>query len=252
MALKKISQLVDSGALTGNELVEVSRFSATIKIIAATISAQASDNSFNDSGNGFITAGFAVGDQVRVQGFTGNVANNIFSGTVTALAAGKMTIGGTDGDVLVDDAAGESVTITKWVTRRLSASALVGAAVPQAIPVAVSDESTALTTGVTKVSFRMPFEMNPVQEARASVRTAPTGAALIVDINKDTGGGAVSILSTKLSIDAGEKTSTTAAVPAVLSSTVLEDDCEVTIDIDQIGSTIAGAGLKVYLIGVPA
>lgn len=32
----------------------------------------------------------------------------------------KRVIGGTDGDVIVDDAAGEEVTISKWVTRRSS------------------------------------------------------------------------------------------------------------------------------------
>jgi len=78
---------------------------------ATTLSAVAADNSFNDSANGFVTAGFEVGDVVTVSGFTGNVANNIARGVITALTAGKMTIGGTDGDVIVDDAAGESVTI---------------------------------------------------------------------------------------------------------------------------------------------
>lgn len=125
---QKISQMTAAGSLTGDELVEVSKLSSSVTITATTISALASDNSFNDSANGFVTAGFAVGDQVRVQGFTGNTANNIFTGTVTALTAGKMTIGGTDGDVIVDDAAGESVTITKWETRRTTASTLAGAA----------------------------------------------------------------------------------------------------------------------------
>jgi phage-related tail fiber protein len=32
-----------------------------------------------------------------------------------------MTIGGADGDVIVDDAAGETVTISKWITRRTTA-----------------------------------------------------------------------------------------------------------------------------------
>jgi hypothetical protein len=80
-------------------------------LTAATLSAAAADNSFNDSGNGFLAAGFAVSDEVTVTGFTGDVANNIVGGVVTALTAGKMVIGGTDGDVIVDDAAGESVTI---------------------------------------------------------------------------------------------------------------------------------------------
>jgi hypothetical protein len=116
-----------------------------------------------------------------------------------------------------------------------------------AIPIAVSDETTALTTGAAKVTFRMPFAFT-LTGVRASVTTAPTGSVLTVDINE----GGASILSTKLTIDATEKTSTTAATPAVISDSALADDAEITIDIDTIGSTVAGAGLKVYLIGTVA
>lgn len=107
-----------------------------------------------------------------------------------------------------------------------------------------SDETTDLTTGTAKRTFRMPFAMT-LTDVRASVTTAPTGANLVVDINE----GGATILSTKLSIDATEKTSTTAATAAVISDAALADDAEITIDIDQIGSTVAGAGLKVTLIG---
>jgi len=65
-----------------------------------------------------------------------------------------------------------------------------------------------------------------------------------VDINE----GGTSILSTKLTIDNTEKTSTTAATPAVISDTALADDAEITIDIDQIGNGTA-KGLKVTIIG---
>jgi hypothetical protein len=82
-------------------------------------------------------------------------------------------------------------------------------------------------------------------DVRALVTTAPTDADLIVDINE----AGTTILSTKLSIDDGEKSSVSAATPAVISDGVLADDAEITIDIDQIGSTVAGAGLKVTLIG---
>lgn len=116
---EKISQMPAAGSVAGTEQFEVSQLSTSVIKTATTISALASDNSYNDSGSGFISAGFAVNDQVRVTGFTGNAANNIFTGTITALTASKMTIGGTDGDVIVDDAAGESVTITKWVSRRM-------------------------------------------------------------------------------------------------------------------------------------
>src|SRR5690606_31389754 len=115
------------------------------------------------------------------------------------------------------------------------------------IIIACSDETTALTTGTAKATFRMPYAFT-LTAVRASVTTAPTGSALQVDINE----GGTSILSTKLTIDAGEKTSTTAETPAVISDTALADDAEITIDIDVVGSTIAGAGLKVVLIGYRA
>lgn len=114
----------------------------------------------------------------------------------------------------------------------------------ESLIIAASDETTALTTGTAKVTFRMPYAFT-LTAVRASVTTAPTGAVLTVDINE----GGVSVLSTKLTIDISEKTSTTAATPAVISDSALADDAEITIDIDQIGSTIAGAGLKVALIG---
>jgi hypothetical protein len=116
----------------------------------------------------------------------------------------------------------------------------------ESLIIAVSDETTALTTGTAKVTFRMPYAFTLTgDKVRASCTTAPTGATLTVDIN-ETGS---TILSTKLTIDATEKTSTTAATAAVVSDSALADDAEITIDIDQVGSTIAGAGLKVYLIG---
>lgn len=114
------------------------------------------------------------------------------------------------------------------------------------ICIACSDETTALTTGVAKATFRTPFAMT-LTGVKASVTTAPTGSVLTVDINE----GGVSILSTKLTIDPTEKTSTTAATPAVLSDTSLAADAEITIDIDTVGSTVAGTGLKVWLLGRP-
>jgi hypothetical protein len=79
---------------------------------------------------------------------------------------------------------------------------------------------------------------------RASVTTAPTGSTIIVDIEES----GTTIFSTKLTIDATEKTSTTATT-FVFSDSSLADDAEITVNIDQVGSTIPGAGLKIALIG---
>ena len=114
----------------------------------------------------------------------------------------------------------------------------------ESIVLAASDETTALTTGTAKVTFRMPYAFT-VSGVRASLSTAQTsGSIFTVDIN-DSG---TTILSTKLTIDNTEKTSTTATTAAVISDTALADDAEITIDIDQVGDGTA-KGLKVVLIG---
>lgn len=115
---------------------------------------------------------------------------------------------------------------------------------PEVIQLACSDETTALTTGVKKITFRMPFAMT-VTEVRASLSTAQTsGSIFTVDINES----GTSILSTKLTIDNNESTSVTAATAPVISDSSLADDAEMTIDVDQIGNGTA-KGLKVTLIG---
>lgn len=116
----------------------------------------------------------------------------------------------------------------------------------QSIIVACSDETTNLTTGSAKATFRMPYAFT-LTAVRASLSTAQaSGSIFTVDINE----AGASILSTKLTIDNTEKTSTTAATPAVISDSALADDAEITIDVDQIG-TSGAKGLKVTLIGYP-
>ena len=116
--------------------------------------------------------------------------------------------------------------------------------VTESIIVAVGDENTELTSGTGKVTFRMPYAFT-LTDVRASLTVAQSsGSIFTVDINEE----GTSILSTKLTIDNTEKTSTTASTPAVISDTALADDAEITIDIDQIGNGTA-VGLKVVLIG---
>lgn len=112
--------------------------------------------------------------------------------------------------------------------------------------IAASDETTDLTTGSGKVYFRMPYA-GTLLAVRSSVNTAPVGSTLIVDINISGSAASGSLLGTKLSIDASEKTSVTAASQATIATSSLADDSEIIIDIDQVGSSTAGKGLKVYL-----
>jgi len=115
---------------------------------------------------------------------------------------------------------------------------------PFELVAAASDETTPITTGTTKVTFRMPCAV-VLSSVRGSLTTAQTsGSTFTVDINS----GGTSILSTKITIDNTENTSTTAATPPVLSSTLISDDAEITVDVDTVGNGTA-TGLKITLIG---
>jgi len=115
---------------------------------------------------------------------------------------------------------------------------------PFCIQLAASDETTALTIGTGKVTFRLPFAIT-LTEVRASLTTAQaSGSIFTVDINEN----GTSVLSTKITIDNTEKTSVTAVTPSVISDSSLAVDSEITIDIDQVGNGTA-KGLKITLLG---
>jgi len=116
--------------------------------------------------------------------------------------------------------------------------------IPVYIQLACSDETTALTTGTAKITFRAPCAMT-ITSVRASLTTAQaSGSLFTVDINE----AGTSILSTKLTIDNTELTSTTAVTAPVISDSSLADDAQMTIDIDTVGDGTA-KGLKITIIG---
>ena len=117
----------------------------------------------------------------------------------------------------------------------------------EVVPVtfALSDETTNLTTGVAKTTFRMPYAAT-LAAVRSSLSTVSSSGLVTVDINE----AGTTILSTKLSIDASEKTSTTAATAAVISDTSLADDAEITFDIDAAGTGARGLKVTLYLVRV--
>lgn len=113
---------------------------------------------------------------------------------------------------------------------------------PSSLTVALSDEVSTITTGNSKLTMRAPFSMKLTSLPRASLTTASSSGLPTVDINVN----GSSILSTKLTIDANEKTSVTAATPAVLSSTTIADDDELTFDIDVAGTGAKGLKVTIY------
>lgn len=113
---------------------------------------------------------------------------------------------------------------------------------PVEICVALSDEVTALVAGTAVLTMRAPFAFT-LTAVRSSLTVVSSSGLVTVDINE----AGASLLSTKLSIDANEKTSTTAAAAAVISDSAIADDAELTFDIDAAGT--GAIGLKVWLIG---
>lgn len=115
---------------------------------------------------------------------------------------------------------------------------------PIEIGAACSDETTPITTGNGKVTFRSPkaFTLTAV---RASLTTAQASGSIFTVNIKQNGS---SVLSTKITIDNGATTSTTATTPPVISTSAITDDSVITVDVDQVGNGTA-TGLKVWLIG---
>ena len=161
---------------------------------------------------------------------------------ISGLTAKGTALATTDLIEISQDAGGGLYTSRSVTGANIKSLAQSG--LPTEIQLAASDETSALSTGSAKVTFRMPYAMT-LTAIRASLSTAQaSGTIFTVDVNQ----GGSSIISTKITIDNTEKTSTTAAAPPVISTSALTDDAEITIDIDQIGDGTA-AGLKVTLIG---
>lgn len=129
-----------------------------------------------------------------------------------------------------------------------AAAELTAAALQGVLQFACGDETTAIDAPATDlITLRAPFALSEISSVRASLNGPCATGTFEVDIKV----GGASILSTPLTIDATEKTSTTAAVPAVLSTTTLTDDAEITVDVVDEGDGTA-FGLKVAIIGLRA
>jgi hypothetical protein len=103
-----VSELAHTSADDFLEALMCGTWAIRSTVTLSTISAASADNSFNDSANGFITAGFIVGDVLTTTSFTSG-ADNTAVAVVTSVTAGKMIV---TGPTLVTEAAGAPRTIT--------------------------------------------------------------------------------------------------------------------------------------------
>lgn len=143
---------------------------------------------------------------------------------------------------IIPDAAGATQAINRQTG---DARYAPKATFPVLIGVALSDETTAIVAGNGKCTIHAPFAFT-LTSVKAEVNTVSSSGVITVDINEGVGAG-TSVLSTKLTIDASEETSNTAATAAVISDSSIADDGRLTFDIDGAGT--GAKGLKVWLYG---
>jgi len=116
---------------------------------------------------------------------------------------------------------------------------------PDYMDFACSDETSDLTVDIvfTMICNRAYTNVSAIE---FSVTTAPTGATLNFDVRKN----GTTIYSTAPIIDAGEKLTDTASIQQVISGLNVDFAIgdEFQVRITQIGSTVAGKGLKATMI----
>lgn len=187
----------------------------------------------------------------------GNYGSNTYTGTVASLAAfdSSGNIIETSASSGSDDQDASEVPFTPYLTiTSTDTQAAIeelkdevdalpsggGGSSTQYLMRNLSDLVTDLTVGTSVDYFRMPFG-GTLSDVSCSLLNAGTSTGVSIDILKD----GVSILSTELTTDATEKTSTTATTAAVISDTSLPYDSEITFDIT--GVPTGGKGLMVTL-----
>jgi len=214
------------------------------------------------SGNGYSTAstvitsqgdlriGNSVGAAERLAiGSSGKLLKSNGTTASWQTVASADSIITTEGDVIVgaSDGDGERLgagTAGKFLTTQGASSAPTWTSPTLSFIVSLTAEDGDATVADNLAIIRMPFAFE-VTAVSAFCNTAPTGSTLTFDITEATS----TILSTLISIDISEKTSTTAATPAVISDGTLAADAIIGFNCDQIGSSTAGAGIKIVLIG---
>lgn len=166
-------------------------------------------------------------------------------GTDVPLADGgtgaSLSDPGADRLMFWDDSATETAYMTLGTAYATSTTTLRSPT--ESFCVAASDETTAITTGTAKVTFRMPYAFT-LTNIRGSLNTVSSSGSPLIDINE---AGTSVATTNKLLIDVSEETSVSAATAITITDTSLADDAEMTIDIDTAGT--GAKGLKVCLIG---
>jgi hypothetical protein len=109
--------------------------------------------------------------------------------------------------------------------------------------IAFGDETSDMATGDEATTFHMPNYATTLLEVSVGMTDAPTGAAAIFDVTE----AGATVLSTLITVDVSTKNSEDAGTPPVISDSSLAANALMSLNVDQIGSSNAGKGGKLYL-----
>lgn len=240
MANKKITDLTALTSVASGDLIPI------VDVSDTTDSADGTTKKITQA-NFVDTSGLAP---LASPTFTGTVtAPNLTVGTLTGVLRGDTGVVSVDSDV-TDLVSAASLTLAGKVELATTAEIDTGTDSTRAIPV---DQFVASNRNVRYIMYRIveattdtaianvkggDFEVpitGTITEVGAYVDTAGTTNLTTVDINKN----GTTILSTKITIDSTEKSSRTAATPAVISVSSIAVGDLLTFDIDAVQTTAA-------------
>ena len=182
------------------------------------------------------------GDLTNVQPTSGTRLPVAFIVSVHA-TNGTIAVRATDGTYLMEAHDTEIASEADGEVLQFNGTAWVNAFADERRDIAFSDEDTDLTTGTAKATWHMPNYATTLLEVSVGMTGAPSGSAAIFDLNE----AGTSVLSTKVTVDAGTKNSEDAGTPPVISDSALAANALMSADVDQIGSGDAGTGGKIYV-----
>ena len=178
----------------------------------------------------------------------GTIGTGVWQGT--AVAAGYMAQGTTSAKGALELATTAEINTStdadRAMTPDLYAASNYGIRYVQIMAVA---KATALTVTDGLAYFHVPAGMDGMDlvEVHAEVFTAPVGSTATFEISLN--GASTQMLSTNITIDAGETGSDSAATAAVINASTDDVDTNDLIQINctQVGSSTAGSGLLVTM-----
>ena len=179
----------------------------------------------------------------------------VYNSSGNLLSSAALTDNAVTSAKILDDAVttakilNANVTTDKIADANVTLAKLDNTARETNIQMVAVDFATDLATGNGKFYFYVPATLNGfnIVAVHAEVITAPVGSVATFMLHNATAGA--DILSTAITIDAGEFGADTAATAAVINTS--EDDLTthdiIRVDIDGVGSSTAGKGLIINM-----